>query len=69
MTTTTTKSDMPGVIVADALYTLQEVQQRLRLGAAAMRQARRQGLILRKIGRRKYLLGRDILAWLESTAD
>ena len=69
MTKTPTFPDVPGVIVADELYTLQEFQRRMRLGAAATRQARRQGLILRKIGRRKYLLGRDILDWLESTSE
>lgn len=60
-----TPADEPGYILAEALYTLDEFQRRLRLGEAAMRAARRQGLRVRKVGRRKYVLGRDALQWIE----
>ena len=56
----------PGVISADSLYTLGEVRERLKLGEAAMRQARRAGLKVRTIGRRRYVLGKDLLDFVES---
>lgn len=67
---TTTKSPIPraapGVVQSDCLYTLAEVQERLKLGQAAMRQARRAGLKVRTIGRRRFVLGRDLLEYAES---
>ena len=66
MSKTTSEESPPGVIVADAVYTLGEAQRRLRLGQHAMRQARRAGLKVRRIGRRGYVLGGDILAFVES---
>ncbi len=59
--------DAPGVISADSLYTLAEIQQRLKLGQAAMRQARLAGLRVVKIGRRRYVLGRDLISFIDST--
>jgi hypothetical protein len=60
MAATTTK---PGEIRADSLYTLDELMDRLRLGKAALRKARREGLIVKRIGRRSYVLGRDMIEW------
>ena len=57
-----------GHISADQMYTLDEIKRRLGLGVAAMRQARRNGLAVRYIGRRGYVLGKDILAYVESSA-
>jgi hypothetical protein len=37
----------------------------LGLGPTALRTARRQGLKVRKIGRMKFVLGRDLAAFLE----
>ena len=56
----------PGEIRADAIYTLHELQQRTGLGQAALRTARRRGLKIKRIGRRGYVLGRDLIAYLES---
>jgi hypothetical protein len=56
----------PGVIEAGAVYTLAEVQRRLQLGKAAWRTARREGLPLRVVGRRKYVLGADVMTWIAS---
>lgn len=61
----TPRLDPPGHIAADTLYTLAEIQSRLRLGQHAMRQARRAGLRVRRIGRRAYVLGRDVLTFAE----
>jgi len=62
------RPDAPGYITADTLYTLAELQERLKLGQHAMRQARRTGLKVRRIGRRGYVLGRDVLAFVETVA-
>ena len=61
------RPDAPGLVSADCLYTLGEVQRRLKLGQAAMRTARRAGLKVRKIGSRRYVLGRDLLEYVDST--
>lgn len=55
-----------GQISADVLYTLPELKQRLGLGDFAMRQARQAGLPVRKIGRRRYVLGSDVVTWLKA---
>ncbi len=54
-------ADAPGVIDGTAIYTLGEFQDRLKLGQHAMRQARRAGLPVRRVGRRGYILGSDAL--------
>lgn len=59
-------ANVPGVIDASQCYTLDELQSRLQLGRAAWRTARRQGLPVRIVGRRKLVLGRDVLAWAET---
>lgn len=68
-TATTPRPDAPGLVTADALYTLAEIQDRLKLGQHAMRQARRAGLRVRRIGRRAYVLGRDLMAFVESASE
>jgi hypothetical protein len=57
-----------GEIIADAIYTLDEVDARLGLGKSALRTARRQGLTVKRIGRRGYVLGRDVIEWFERSA-
>jgi hypothetical protein len=58
--------DTPGFIKANALYTLAEFQQRLGLGRAAYRQARRDGLPVIKIGRCFYIAGQAAMEWASS---
>lgn len=48
-----------GVVLADATYPLQEFQRVSGLGEAALRQARRQGLVVTAIGRRRFVRGAD----------
>ena len=67
-TLATPRPDAPGLVTADSLYTLTEIQDRLKLGQHAMRQARRAGLRVRRIGRRAFVLGRDVMAFVESAA-
>lgn len=57
------RPDVAGEIHADGMYTLAEIRARLGLGTYALREARRNGLPVRKIGRRCYVLGKDILAY------
>jgi hypothetical protein len=65
---TTPRPEAPGLVTADSLYTLAEIQERLKLGQHAMRQARRAGLPVRRIGRRAFVLGRDVMAYVERAA-
>jgi len=55
----------PGVIRADELYTLEELQQRLQAGEWALRMARRGGLRMLKLGKRKYVKGSEVIRFLE----
>lgn len=57
-----------GAITGDSLYTLAELKLRLGLGVHAMRTARRHGLRVRRIGRRGYVLGRDLIEYVEKAA-
>ena len=63
----TMRPGVTGAIADNELYTLAEIQERLKLGQHALRQARRAGLPVRRIGRRGYVLGSDVLAFVEST--
>lgn len=47
------------------LLTLDELRDRFGLGTAAMRTARRQGLKVRQVGRRRFVLGKDLLDFVE----
>lgn len=57
-----------GEITGDALYTLDELNSRLGLGKSALRTARRQGLSVKRIGRRGYVRGSDLIDWFERAA-
>lgn len=66
-TTESPVASAAGVVTADALYTLPEIKERLKLGPHALRMARRAGLKVRRIGRRGYVLGRDLIAFIETS--
>ncbi|MBB02727.1 hypothetical protein GYB59_06275 [bacterium] len=61
MATATLKT---GEIIADASYSLQEFKERTGMGRAAMQQARRKGLVVRRAHKRGYVLGRDWINYL-----
>jgi len=63
----TSQPDSPGCVASDCIYTLAEIRARLKLGQHAIRQARRAGLRVHRIGRRAFLLGRDLIAFVEAT--
>jgi hypothetical protein len=57
-----------GEISIGSIYTLAELDHRLGLGKAAIRKARREGLIVRRIGRKSFVLGEDLIAWFKASA-
>ena len=60
-------TNIPGQIGASDLYTIAEVQRRLGLSSWAMWRARRRGLKVYKISRHRFILGKDYIAYVEST--
>jgi hypothetical protein len=61
------KAKPPGSIGGSDLYTIDELQRRLGISSWSMRRAQRHGLRVYKIARTKYVLGRDYIAYVEST--
>ncbi len=55
----------PGLIEPDVLYTLGELKRRTRLGDWAVRQARKTGLRVRKVGNTRFVFGRDFHRFIE----
>ena len=65
-----TRHDAPGgVIKADEAYSLAYVKQWLSLGTAALRTARRRGLKVRRVGRKSFVLGKDLMIYLEECCE
>ena len=60
-------TQIPGQIGASDLYTIAEFKRRLGLSSWAMWKARRSGLKVYNISRRRYVLGKDYIAFVEST--
>jgi hypothetical protein len=54
-----------GTIHADACYSLIDLRTKLGIGQWALRKMRRNGLIVRRYGRRSFVLGRDLIAEIE----
>ena len=57
-----------GEVSADCLYTLDEIEARLGLGKKALRTARRDGLMVKRIGRKGFVRGRDLIEWFDKHA-
>jgi hypothetical protein len=57
-----------GEIHAGSIYTLKAIDQHLGLGKAALRKARREGLVVRRVGRKSFILGEDLIAWVKRSA-
>ena len=58
----------PGVIAAGESYTLDEFLQRVGWGERAWRSARRNGLLVRSAGGRRYITGSDFHEYLRKSA-
>jgi hypothetical protein len=56
---------MEGMIEPDRAYTLSAFKKVSGLGTASLRQARRSGLVVRRVGIRSFIMGRDFISWLE----
>ena len=54
------------VIRADAAYHISEINKRFGIGEWSLRKMRRNGLPVRRCGRKSWVLGRDLLAYIES---
>ena len=61
--------DSLGMILSDATYTLGEFQRISGLGEAALRKARRQGLVVIRVGRRGFVKGRDFQDYLGALSE
>lgn len=57
-------SDDPGVIVPEAIYRLDEVKARMGWRDAAFRAAVRAGLKTHRSGKRVYMLGSEVIAFI-----
>jgi hypothetical protein len=59
----------PGVIVANAVYRLDEAAARLDWDITAVLEVRKNGLPIRMIGNRPYVLGSDLIAFISAGLD
>lgn len=57
---------IPGMIVPDALYRIDELRARMGWAKASYRAACRKGLRVRRSGKRAYVLGADAIAFIAS---
>lgn len=57
---------IPGMIFPDALYRIDELRARMGWAASSYRAACRRGLQVRRSGKRGYVLGADLIAFIVS---
>lgn len=58
----------PGAILPDALYTMNEAAARLGWGVHAFRAARDRGLKVHRCGKRGYVAGAELIAFITQSA-
>jgi len=56
----------PGMIEPEVLYELSEAMRRTGWGKAGFRQARRNGLPVRYVGRRAFVLGSALINYIQT---
>lgn len=61
--------NVTGEINPNCLYTLDEAKSRTGWGNWAFRSARRRGLVVRKVGVRHYVSGKDLIAFIEQSGE
>lgn len=66
---TSSRPSVPGIIESEVLYSKHELLGRLRWKEHAFRTARRNGLRVLRAGRRAYIYGRDVIAYLSKLND
>lgn len=54
----------PGVLAADAVYTLYEVKTRLGMSDSGLREARRKGLKIHRLGKRGLVIGKELIDFI-----
>lgn len=59
----------PGEVHPGVLYRADEMKSRMGWSDSALRSARRRGLKVRRDGKRAYILGEDVIAYLKSKTD
>jgi hypothetical protein len=57
--------DGSGIIPAGSVLTLEAAKRELGLTASALRAMRRSGLVVRRIGKRGFILSNDLIQFLE----
>jgi hypothetical protein len=55
----------PGEVLHGAIYTAKELKARMGWTDSSMRSARRRGLIVRRDGKRVFVLGEDFIAFIK----
>lgn len=65
----TTSPRTPGVIRESESYTVAEFRRRAGLGDFAFREVRRAGLRIIAVGKKRYVLGKDWIAFLNDHAE
>lgn len=55
----------PGALTADAIYTLDEVKARMRMSDSGLRQMRRNGLKVHRVGKRGLIVGREFIEFVQ----
>jgi len=58
-------TEPPGYIQSDALYTVAELERRLGLKSWARKEAVKKGLRIKKIGRKSFILGQDVIFFFD----
>lgn len=64
-----TSGNHAGEINPSCLYTLDEAKARTGWGKWAFRSARRRGLVVRKVGVRHYVSGKDLITFIEQVGE
>jgi hypothetical protein len=59
---------MAGVVYRDAIYRVSAIRQAMGWGRVSWRAARRRGLRVLRLGRNSYVLGVDVMAYIEAQA-
>ncbi len=59
----------PGEVQSTVLYRADELKARMGWSDAALRSARRHGLPVRRLGKRAYILGEDVISFLKNRTD
>ena len=64
----TVQQNSPGTITKDAMYSLLEVKSRLGISDSGLREARRKGLPVHRLGKRGFVSGAELIAFVTEGA-